>query len=104
MKGYVYILECSNGRYYTRSTKDLEKRLSEHWNGQGSNFTQKNPPVQLIYVEVFMRIDKAFYREKQIQGWCRRKKEALINGEYNKLHEFAECMNETHCKYFGKEK
>ena len=74
MKGYVYILKCANDQYYTGSTTDLEKRLSEHQNGLGSNFTKKNLPVELIYYEEYDRIDKAFFREKQIQGWNRKKK------------------------------
>ncbi len=95
MKGYLYILLCSNGQYYTGSTIDLERRLAQHSNGEGANFTRKHLPVQLIYYEEFDRIDKAFYREKQIQGWSRKKKEALIRGETNKLHELAECKNST---------
>jgi putative endonuclease len=89
MKGYVYILLCSNGKYYTGSTIDLERRLIQHQNGEGSNFTKKYLPVELVYVEEFQRIDQAFYREKQIQGWNRLKKEALINGENNLLPGFA---------------
>jgi putative endonuclease len=89
MKGYVYILLCSNGKYYTGSTIDLERRLIQHQNGEGSNFTKKYLPVELVYIEEFQRIDQAFYREKQIQGWNRLKKEALINGENNLLPGFA---------------
>ena len=96
MKGYMYILLCSNGKYYTGSTKNLEKRIAEHKNGEGANFTKKHLPVELIYYEEYKRIDVAFYREKQVQGWSRKKKEALINGEYEKLHEFAECKNDSH--------
>ena len=84
-KGYTYILECSDGSYYTGSTIDLELRLQQHQNGAGSNHTKKRLPVKLVYMEVFTRIDEAFYREKQIQGWSRKKKEALINGEHNLL-------------------
>lgn len=85
MKGYMYILFCSNGKYYTGSTKNLEKRIFEHNNGEGANFTRKHLPVRLIYFEEFARIDDAFYREKQVQGWSRKKKEALINGDQKKL-------------------
>src|SRR5436190_8543706 len=85
MKGYMYILLCANGQYYTGSTIDLEKRLAQHQNGEGANFTKKHLPVKLIYTEEFQRIDEAFYREKQVQGWSRRKKEALIKGEHDKL-------------------
>jgi len=95
MKGYMYILLCSNGLYYTGSTNDLGKRLAQHQNGEGANFTKKHLPVKLVYYEEFERIDEAFYREKQVQGWSRKKKEALINNEKNKLHELSECKNET---------
>ncbi|SDE53642.1 Predicted endonuclease, GIY-YIG superfamily [Pricia antarctica] len=88
-KGCTYILECSNGSYYSGSTKNLEKRLQQHQNGEGANHTKKRLPVKLVYVEEFSRIDEAFYREKQIQGWNRKKKEALINGEHNKLPELS---------------
>jgi len=85
-KGYMYILECSNGAFYTGSTKNLTRRLQQHQNGEGANFTQKHLPVRLIYFEVFSRIDLAFYREKQVQGWSRRKKIALISGRLNELN------------------
>ncbi|KAA0127246.1 GIY-YIG nuclease family protein [Chryseobacterium sp. SN22] len=79
-KGYLYILLCSDGSYYTGSTNDLERRLAQHQSGEGANHTRKRLPVRLVYYEEYDRIDLAFYREKQIQGWSRRKKEALING------------------------
>ncbi len=88
-RGYTYILQCSNGKYYTGSTKSLERRLWQHQNGEGANFTKKHRPVELVYFEEYNRIDHAFYREKQIQGWGRKKKEALINGEEIKLPELA---------------
>lgn len=96
MKGYTYILQCANGAYYTGSTIDLERRLEQHQSGQGANFTHKHLPVKLVYYEEYDRIDVAFYREKQIQGWTRKKKEALINGDSNALHKAAECKNDTH--------
>ena len=85
MKGYVYILKCANGSYYTGSTTDLERRLEQHKNGEGANFTKAHLPVELVYTEEFSRIDDAFYREKQIQGWSRKKKEALISGDVEQL-------------------
>ncbi len=97
MKGYVYILKCANGSYYTGSTTDIERRLWEHQNGEGSNYTKAHLPVELVYVDEFPRIDDAYYREKQIQGWSRKKKEALIADNYEALHKFAECRNSTAC-------
>ncbi len=95
-KGYVYILQCANGKYYTGSTNDLDVRLAQHQAGEGSNFTKKNLPVRLVYYEELQRIDDAFYREKQVQGWSRAKKEALIKGETNLLNNLSKCQNETH--------
>lgn len=85
MKGYMYILECADGSYYTGSTNDLDARVIEHQNGEGANYTKKRLPVRLVYFEEYDRIDDAFYREKQVQGWSRKKKQALINGEFHKL-------------------
>ena len=101
MKGYLYILLCSNGQFYTGSTRDIEKRMYEHNNGEGANFTKKHLPVKLVYLQEFSRIDEAFYREKQIQGWSHKKKEALINGDTNQMHSLAECRNDSHCKNRG---
>ncbi len=82
---YMYILKCANGNYYTGSTINLEKRLKEHQAGLGAHYTRKHLPITLVYHEEFQRIDDAFYREKQVQGWRRKKKEALINGNYESL-------------------
>jgi putative endonuclease len=88
-KGFTYILECSDGSFYTGSTKDLEKRIWEHNNGLGANYTKSRLPVELVYYEEYPRIDIAFYREKQIQGWSRRKKLALIEGKPELLPKLA---------------
>ena len=89
MIGYMYILKCSDGSYYTGSTTDLELRLQQHQNGEGANHTKKRLPVELVYYEEYARIDEAFYREKQVQGWCRKKKEALITGKPELLPKLA---------------
>lgn len=94
MKSYLYILECANGAYYTGSTNHLERRIYQHQQGEGSNFTKKHRPVKLVYFEEYERIDEAFHREKQVQGWNRKKKKALINGEFHKLPELAKCRKD----------
>ena len=93
-KGFMYILECSNGAYYTGSTVNLELRLKQHQNGEGANFTKKHLPVKLIYFEEFNRIDVAFYREKQVQEWSRKKKQALIDGKSSELPELSKNYTE----------
>ena len=86
---YTYILKCSNGKYYTGSTKDLITRIDQHQSGQGANFTRLHLPAKLVYYEEFDRINLAFNREKQLQGWSRKKKEALINNENYKVPELS---------------
>lgn len=98
---YLYILECADGSYYTGSTWDLEKRLWEHQNGLGANHTAKHLPVTLVYCEECERIEDAYTREKQIQGWSRKKKQALMAGDMNKLHSLAECKNDSHHRNVG---
>lgn len=93
---YMYILECADGSYYTGSTWNLEKRLWEHQNGVGANHTAKHLPVKLVYCEEGDSIEAAYRREKQIQGWSRKKKQALIAGDTNTLHRLAECQNDSH--------
>ncbi len=89
MIGWMYILECADGSYYTGSTNNLELRLTQHQSGEGANHTKKRLPVKLVYFEEYQRIDEAFYREKQVQGWSRKKKEALINSQSEKLPELS---------------
>jgi putative endonuclease len=81
----MYILECADGSYYTGSTKNLEARFAQHQSGLGANHTKKRLPVKLVYFEEFLRIDDAYFREKQVQGWNRKKKTAIIQQEAKKL-------------------
>jgi putative endonuclease len=91
----MYILECCDGSYYVGSTKSLERRLSEHQEGLGANYTSRRLPVKLVYCEEYERIDDAFYREKQVQGWRRAKREALINGNPKLLPVLAKKVFDT---------
>lgn len=84
--GFMYILLCADSSYYTGSTIDLDRRIAQHANGEGAKHTRSRLPVSLVYVEQYLNIVDAFYREKQVQGWSRKKKEALIAGAYNELH------------------
>jgi putative endonuclease len=83
--GYMYILECADGSYYTGSTKYLDKRLWQHQNALGANYTKKHLPVKLVHIEYYDRIDQAFYREKQVQRWSHAKKKALIENRLEEL-------------------
>jgi len=94
MKGYMYVLKCANEEYYTGSTNNLEKRMEEHNRKEGSNFTWKHIPFELKYHEEFPSIEEAFKREKQIQKWSRKKKEALIAGDIKLLKELSKNHTE----------
>ncbi len=83
--GYMYILQCADNSFYVGSTRNLESRIDQHNCGEGSKHTKARCPVKLVYYETFDRIDEAFAREKQVQGWSRAKKIALINGNTDAL-------------------
>ena len=82
---FTYLLECRDGSYYVGSTWDLDRRVSEHNLGLGSRYTRRRTPVRLLWCEYYDRIEDAFRREKQIQGWGRAKREALIEGRLEDL-------------------
>jgi len=86
---HMYILECADGSYYTGSTWDLERRLVEHQSGIGARHTAKRLPVKLVYCEYYDRVEDAYHREKQVQGWSRKKKRALIEQNPEKLIEYS---------------
>jgi putative endonuclease len=82
---FTYILQCADGSYYTGSTWDISKRFQDHQDGLGCKYTKTRLPVKLIYCEEHDRIEDAYHREKQIQGWSRKKKQALIAGDEEQL-------------------
>lgn len=91
----MYILKCSDNSYYVGSTTNLTLRIEEHNHGEGAEYTKRRLPVELVYFEECKNIKDAFLREKQVQGWSRKKREALINKEYNKLPELSKKVVST---------
>ena len=91
MKQYfVYILLCNDNSYYTGVTNNLERRLYEHENGiDPSSYTCKRRPVKLVFHEMFYDVTQAIAFEKQVKGWNRKKKEAIINGDWHLLPELS---------------
>ena len=86
MKNYfVYILKCSDKSYYTGVTNNLEKRLAEHQSGMIRGYTSTRLPVKLVYSANFNNVNEAIRFEKQVKGWNRKKKEALIRGDFDAL-------------------
>ena len=86
MSAWLYILKCADGSYCTGTTRaDLEKRVGEHRAGLFDGYTAQRRPVRLVYSEYFDRITDAIAAERQIKGWSRAKKEALIAGDFARL-------------------
>ena len=94
MAFWTYMLKCSDGRYYTGHTDNLDHRVSQHHNGEGSAFTRKRRPVALVWSETFGTRIEALEAEQVIGGWSRAKKEALIAGNWSMLSHFARPPHE----------
>lgn len=75
---YVYIVECSDGTYYTGYTTDVERRVKEHNTGNGAKYTKGRGPVELLHVEEFDSTSKAMKREHEIKGMTREEKTEII--------------------------
>ena len=86
MSAYLYILHCADGSYYVGTTRNnLETRVSEHQAGSFDGYTARRRPIILVFHQYFERIEDAVAAERQIKGWRREKKEALIRGDYASL-------------------
>ena len=87
---YVYILKCSDDSYYTGITNNLKLRFQQHQEGVNTNsYTQSRRPVKIVFYQEFKYVDKAVAFEKQVKGWSRKKKEAIINDNWEKLPKLA---------------
>jgi putative endonuclease len=87
---HVYMLRCADGSYYVGSARlGLERRISEHNHGTYGGYTAKRRPVELVWSQHFLDITDAIAVERQIKGWSRAKKEALIKGNYGEIRVLA---------------
>jgi putative endonuclease len=77
---YVYVLECSDGSYYTGYTTDVERRVAEHDAGEGAKYTRGRTPVELVHVEEYDTRSAAMSREYEFKSLSRRQKERVIDG------------------------
>jgi putative endonuclease len=88
---WLYILRCADGSYYTGTTRaELEQRVAEHQSGHFAGFTATRRPVHLVFSEYFETIKDAIAAERQIKGWSRAKKEALMAGDFQRLTALAQ--------------
>ena len=96
MRAWLYILKCASGSYYTGSTNDLALRLAQHQEGEGCVYTRNRLPVELVYSQEFPSEHEAFLRERQVKGWSRAKKEALISGDFEALAGLSKSRSLSH--------
>ena len=91
--GFVYLLRCRDGSYYVGSARGdwnaLERRVNEHNAGSFDGYTRSRRPVELVFHQEFQRITDAIAAERQMKGWSRAKKEALIQGDWELVSQLA---------------
>ena len=75
---FVYLIECSDGSFYTGMTTNVERRFNEHKNGDGGHYTSSKKAIRVVYTEEHPDRSSALKREAQIKGWTRQKKLNLI--------------------------
>lgn len=85
MPFWVYLLRCADGSYYTGQTDRLEERVAEHQAGAVPGYTSSRLPVEVVYVQTFPTREEALAAEQQIKGWSRKKKEAMIRGDWKEV-------------------
>ena len=87
---WLYIVRCSDGSYYTGTTRStLETRIAEHNAGAFGGYTATRRPVTLVFAQEFERVDDAISAERQVKGWSRAKKEALMRADFDGLRELS---------------
>lgn len=86
---FVYILRCADESLYVGLADDVEARLVAHNDGRFGGYTARRRPVMLIHLEEFTTFEDASARERQLKGWTRAKKEALVRGDLDTLKELS---------------
>jgi predicted GIY-YIG superfamily endonuclease len=91
---WVYILRCSDGSYYTGHTDNLEDRISQHQVGSFGGYTATRRPVKLVFAQECPTREEAFAAERQIKGWSRKKKEAMIGRDWAEVNRLSRGKHE----------
>ncbi len=89
MAFWVYMLQCADQSYYIGHTNDVEKRILEHQTGERDGYTARRRPVRVVFTQEFPSREEALAAELQIKGWSRKKKEALVRGDWAEISRLA---------------
>ena len=92
MAFYVYMLRCVDYSYYVGHTDDLEGRIAQHHAGEIPGYTQNRRPVLLVFLQEFATREEALAAERQLKGWSRAKKEALILQNWDRVRRLAQSQ------------
>ena len=90
MSFWVYLLQCSDRSYYVGHTDELEKRILQHQGGELGGYTSTRRPVRVVFTQEFASREEALAAERQIKGWRRKKKEALVRGDWADMSHLAQ--------------
>jgi predicted GIY-YIG superfamily endonuclease len=93
MSFWVYMLRCGDGSLYTGHTDDLERRIASHWAGTLGKYTASRHPLTLAWAAAMPSRDEALVHERQIKGWSRAKKEALIASDWERVAQLAKSTS-----------
>ena len=94
MQWYTYILTCKNGSYYVGHTYSLKQRFEKHSRGSGAQHTAIHHADEIVYSEKFATEEEAIRREKQLKGWSRAKKKALIENDSQRLKQLSKSSKQ----------
>jgi putative endonuclease len=90
MASWAYLLRCGDGSYYAGHTDALEQRVAQHQHGRAGDYTARRQPVALVWSQDLSSRLEALEAERQIKGWSRAKKEALIAGDWERVSQLAQ--------------
>lgn len=79
---WAYLLRCSDGSFYCGHTENLEERIASHHHGQIRGYTHSRRPLTFVWSQEFATRYEALSAERQIKGWSKAKKQALIEGDW----------------------
>ena len=94
MSFWIYLLRCADGSFYAGHTDDLDKRIGEHATGSCGGYTATRLPVELVWSQDCSTRIEALNFERQIKGWSRAKKEALIRGDWDEISRLAKTRSD----------
>ena len=93
MSFWTYLLKCADGSYYVGHTDNLEARVWKHTNGEIPGHTSSRLPVRLVFSQDHPTREESLAAERQIKGWSRKKKEAMIRGDWPEVSRLARNRN-----------